>query len=74
MDDDEHMDGDDEYMDGDDERMDDECMDDERMDNNDELVTPDQFTGDFFGAYRAQDFEWPLESDISRYSIKITNV
>jgi hypothetical protein len=60
----------DEYMD-DDERMD---GDNERMDNDDERVTPDQFTGDFFGEYRGQDFEWPLESDISRYSIKITNV
>jgi hypothetical protein len=39
------------------------------MDDIPEPATPSQFTGDFFGSYRAEDLEWPLDVEISRISI-----
>ena len=48
----------DEYMD-----------DDEHMDDDNEPESSFQFTGDFFGNYQEEDFEWPLEGETSNYII-----
>jgi hypothetical protein len=60
----EHMDAS-KYMDND------ECMDnDDHMNDISEPAAPVRFTGDLFGNYREEDFAWPLESGMSKFSIE----